>query len=125
MLTRDELPRLGFASPTVMHFGLLPALTGTGEKMSSSKPETMFPLHAPADVIRERIQGAFFDPMLGVDENPVLEIAEWFVFQRGEKLHIETEYVDRTYQKVAKVQADVRSWADDGESGVDEIHPRT
>jgi len=124
MLARDELPQLGFSSPTVVHFSLLPALTGTGDKMSTSKPETMFPLHAPEGVIRERVDGAFFDPELDIEENPVLAIARRFIFQRGENLHITTEYIDETYSSILELQEEVQNWADDDYEGTEEIHPQ-
>lgn len=124
MLARDELPRIGYDSPTVSHLELLPALTGAGDKMSTSEPETMFALHAQPETIRERVTGAFFDPELGVDENPVLEIAARFIFQRDETLHIDTEYVNREYTSIEQLQIEVQNWADDTYSGEATIHPQ-
>ncbi|WP_135305425.1 tyrosine--tRNA ligase [Haloarcula amylovorans] len=123
MLARDELPRIGFSSPTALHFGLLPALTGTGEKMSTSKPETMFPLHAPEETVRSRIQGAFLDPELTIAENPILEIGDRFIFKRGETLHIQTEYVDRKYTDTEQIHAEMQNWASDSDDG-ETIHPQ-
>lgn len=123
MLARDELPKIGLSSPTALHFDLLPALTGTGEKMSTSKPETMFPLHAPEDIVRDRIQGAFFDPELAVEENPILEIADRFILGRGETLHIETEYVDRRYTDIEQLHTELRNWASEGTDD-EEVHPQ-
>ena len=122
MLARDELPQLGMNPPTALHFKLLSALTGTGDKMSSSKPETMFPLHASETIITERIDNAFLDPELPVEENPVLEIAERFIFRRNEKLEIDTEYVDRTYNNIDRLHSELQNWASDSETD-DEIHP--
>ena len=124
MLARDELPRIGYDSPTVIHLGLLPALTGSGDKMSTSKPETMFALHDQPATIRKRVDGAFFDPDLGIDKNPVLEIAARFIFQRGDTLHIDTEYVDREYTNIEQLQTEVQNWADNTYSGEATIHPQ-
>jgi tyrosyl-tRNA synthetase len=124
MLARDELPRIGYDSPTVIHFGLLPALTGTGDKMSTSSPKTMFSLHAAPETIRNRVTGSFFDPSLGIDENPVLEIAARFIFQRGNTLHIDTEYVNKQYTSIEQLHTEVRNWDNDTYSGDQTIHPQ-
>jgi tyrosyl-tRNA synthetase len=84
----------------------------------------MFPLHAPEGVIRERVDGAFFDPELDIEENPVLDIARRFIFQRGENLHITTEYIDETYSSILELQEEVQNWADDDYEGTEEIHPQ-
>jgi tyrosyl-tRNA synthetase len=123
MLARDELPKLDMVSPTVMHVDLLPALTGVNDKMSTSKPATMFPLHAPADVIRNRVGDAFFDPSLSIEENPVLETARRLIFERGHELHINTEYVDRTYDDINRLHTEVRQWSEEEYSGDKSIHP--
>jgi len=122
MLARDELPKIGLSSPTALHFELLPALTGTGEKMSTSKPETMFPLHASEETVRDRIQGAFLDAELGVAENPILEIARRFIFQRRGTLPIQTDYVDRRYSDIEQLSTELQNWAVDSTGGR-EIHP--
>lgn len=91
MLARDELPKIGYDAPTSMHLPLLTSLKGTEEKMSSSKPQTMFPLHASEEVVRERINGAYCTPDVEEDlvtENPLLQISKYFVFGADEELEI-------------------------------------
>ena len=122
MLARDELSKLGLDAPTALHFNLLPALTGIGDKMSSSKPETMFPLHASEETITDRIHNAFLDPKLSVAENPILDIADRSILQRGEILDIDNEYVDRSFSSVDQLYTELQNWTCDSATG-DEIHP--
>lgn len=122
MLARDELPKIDLSSPTAIHFGLLPSLTGTGEKMSTTKPKTTFPLHAPEAVVRERIQGADFDPQSSVAENPILKIVRRFLFERGETLHVQTEYVDRRYADIGQLHTELRNW-DSDDTDENGVHP--
>lgn len=121
MLARDELPTIGLSSPTAIHVSLLPALTGTSEKMGASKPETMFPLHAPEAVVRDRIQGAFHEPAEAATEIPPLEIARRFIFERGETLQVKTEYVDRSYTDFEQLYTEQRNWVSEDVDGR-EIH---
>lgn len=116
MLAREKLPKLGYDKPTCLHWPLLSSLSGSGDKMSSSKKNTMFPLHADPSRIRETVEDAYC-PQGQVEDNPVLEIAKFFIFGADRKLHIERkeeyggdlEYT--TYQEMAE----------DFESG--ELHP--
>ncbi len=87
MLARDVMPKIGYDKPTCLHHPLVVSLTG-GDKMSSSKPETMFPLHADPDTIRDRINGAYC-PQAETEDNPVLQIARFHVFGADETLTIE------------------------------------
>lgn len=88
MLAREKLPKLGYRKPTCLHWPLLTSLGGSGDKMSSSKKETMFPLHADPTHIKDTINGGYC-PAGQVEENPVLEIAKFFIFGADEELHIE------------------------------------
>ncbi len=87
MLAREVLPKIGYEKPCCIHHPLVVSLKG-GSKMSSSKPETMFPLHASSDVIKDRINGAYC-PQGEVEENPVLQIAKFHIFGADENLKIE------------------------------------
>ena len=87
MLARETLPKIGYDKPCCLHHPLVVSLTG-GDKMSSSKPKTMFPLHASEDTIRDRINGAYC-PQGEVEGNPVLQIAKFHIFGADEKLVIE------------------------------------
>lgn len=87
MLARERLPKLGYRKPTCLHWPLLTSLAGSGDKMSSSKKETMFPLHADPERIRETINGGYC-PQGQVEKNPVVEIARFFIFGADEGLEI-------------------------------------
>jgi tyrosyl-tRNA synthetase len=138
MLAREKLPNLGYDAPTAMHYPLLTSLKGGSEKMSSSKPSTMFPLHAAEDTIRDRIGGAYcptdmdqvendaageenwdvLDEDELADHNPVLQISRFFIFGADEELHIEIpdEYGgDEHYDEFDVLYDDVRSG---------ELHPQ-
>lgn len=90
MLAREKLPKLGYDKPTCLHWPLLSSLAGDGDKMSSSKKNTMFPLHADPSRIQETIQDAYC-PQGQVEDNPVLEIAKYFIFGADEDLLIERD----------------------------------
>lgn len=115
-LARDKLPEMGYEKPAVLHYPLLTSLKGEGTKMSSSKPETMFPLHAAEETVKDRISGAYFDPEDPVDENPVLQIANRFILGADRELEvINPEYdVNETYTSIDQLYNDVSSG---------EIHP--
>jgi tyrosyl-tRNA synthetase len=55
MLAREFLPEIGYKKPVCLHTAILTSLTGPGEKMSSSKPETIIAIHDPPEVIEEKI----------------------------------------------------------------------
>ncbi len=116
MLAREKLPKLGYEKPTCLHWPLLSSLAGDGDKMSSSKKNTMFPLHADPGRIRETLEDAYC-PQGQVEDNPVIEIAEIFIFGADRELHIKRkdEYGgDLHYEDFGELE-------DDFESG--ELHP--
>jgi tyrosyl-tRNA synthetase len=116
MLAREKLPKLGYEKPTCLHWPLLSSLAGDGDKMSSSKKNTMFPLHASPERIEETIEDAYC-PQGEVKGNPVLEIAKLFIFGADKELHIKRkdkyggELYYETYEEMT----------DDFEEG--ELHP--
>ncbi|MFB6158312.1 MAG: tyrosine--tRNA ligase [Candidatus Nanohalobium sp.] len=116
MLAREALPKIGYRKPTCLHHPLVVSLTG-GDKMSSSKPETMFPLHASEETIKERITDSYC-PQGEVEDNPVIQIARFHIFGDDEKLEIERpeEYGgDITYETLEELKEDF-------ETG--ELHPQ-
>jgi tyrosyl-tRNA synthetase len=116
MLAREKLPKIGYDKPTCLHWPLLSSLAGDGDKMSSSKKNTMFPLHADPSRIRETVEDAYC-PQGQVEDNPVLEIAKFFIFGADKELKIERkdEYGgDLHYESYEEM-------ADDFESG--DLHP--
>ncbi len=88
MLAREKLPSLGYEKPACLHWPMLTSLQGTGDKMSSSKKETMFPLHSDPEHIREVIEKGYC-PAGQVEDNPVVEIALYFIFGADRSLEVE------------------------------------
>ncbi|MCJ7478637.1 MAG: tyrosine--tRNA ligase [Candidatus Nanohaloarchaeota archaeon QJJ-7] len=117
MLARDKLPKLGYDKPTCLHWPMLASLSGSGEKMSSSKKKTMFPLHADPSHIREVVQEAYC-PSGQVEDNPVLQIAKFFVFGGDRDLEVQRdeEYGgDLLYSEYGELEEDFSS---------QELHPQ-
>ncbi|MBC5792817.1 MAG: tyrosine--tRNA ligase [Nanohaloarchaea archaeon] len=87
MLAREALPKVGYDKPACLHHPLVVSLQGT-EKMSSSKPGTMFPLHASEETVKERIKDAYC-PQGEIEDNPVIQITQFHIFGDDEELEIE------------------------------------
>jgi len=110
MLSREVLPKIGYRKPTCLHHPLVVSLTG-GDKMSSSQPETMFPLHASEKTIKERIKDAYC-PQGETEENPVIQVARFHIFGDDEELEIKRpdEYGgDLTYDSLETLKEDFES----------------
>ncbi len=86
MLARESLPRMGFEAPVCIHTPLLHGTDGS-DKMSSSK-ENYIAIDDEPEVLTKKIQKSFC-PTGQVDGNPVIEIAEHFIFTVDETLTIE------------------------------------
>lgn len=86
MLARESLPRMGYEAPVCLHTPLLHGTDGS-DKMSSSK-ENYIAIDDEPDVIRKKLQKSFC-PQGQVESNPVIEIAEHFVFTEDKTLLIE------------------------------------
>jgi tyrosyl-tRNA synthetase len=124
MLARDVLPKIDYDAPTCLHTPLIADLgTGIG-KMSSSEGVTISMEDTTGD-IEEKVNGAFCPPTRDPDpddegrerENPVLQIFEYHVFPRFERV-----VVERPEQYGGDLTYDgYESLADDLESG--DLHP--
>ncbi|AFK17888.1 tyrosine--tRNA ligase [Haloferax mediterranei ATCC 33500] len=124
MLARDTLPSINEDSPTCLHTPLIAELgTGVG-KMSSSKGITISMQDSTED-IEEKINDAYCPPTADPEptddgearENPVLQIFEYHVFPRFERVVVERpdEYGGNLdYDDYESLEADL-------ESG--ELHP--
>ncbi len=86
MLARESLPRMGFEAPVCIHTPLLHGTDGS-DKMSSSK-ENYIAIDDEPDVIKKKIQKSFC-PQGKVEGNPIIEIAEHFIFTEDKTLIIE------------------------------------
>ncbi len=116
MLAREQLPKLGYEKPTCLHWPLLTSLAGEGDKMSSSKKNTMFPLHADPEEIRDVIEDAYC-PQGEVEDNPIIQICKLFIFGADRDLEVsrkEEHGGNLHYEKFEEM-------ADDFKSG--ELHP--
>jgi tyrosyl-tRNA synthetase len=124
MLARDTLPDVGYDAPTCVHTPLIADLaTGVG-KMSSSAGVTIS-MEDSREAIEEKVNAAFCPPTRDPDpddegrerENPVLQLFQYHVFPRFERVVVERpeQYGgDLTY-------GDYESLAADLEAG--ELHP--
>lgn len=87
MLARELLPELNYKKFVCIHTPLLSSLQGPGQKMSSSKPETIIAVDEKPESIREKISSAFCPPKEVVD-NVVLQISEYLIFPKKGKIEI-------------------------------------
>lgn len=111
MLAREKLPKVGYDKPTCLHYPMLPSLSGSGDKMSSSKKNTMFPLHADPSRIQETVKDAYC-PQGETEDNPVTEIARFFIFGADRKLEIERPEKyggDVSYESIEELEEDFES----------------
>ncbi|MFX1519206.1 MAG: tyrosine--tRNA ligase [Promethearchaeota archaeon] len=79
VLAREILPKLGYKKPVCVHGALLSSIKGPGEKMSSSKPETVILVHEKPESIREKVQGSYCVKGQEEDNFP-LDVAKMIVF---------------------------------------------
>jgi tyrosyl-tRNA synthetase len=86
MLARESLPRMGYEAPVCLHIPLLHGIDGS-DKMSSSK-ENYIAIDDEPDIIKKKLQKSFC-PQGQVKDNPVIEIAEHFIFTEDKTLLIE------------------------------------
>ena len=86
MLAREHLPKMGFAAPVCIHTPLLHGTDGS-DKMSSSK-DNFIAVDDEPDVIKRKIQKSFC-PQGQVEDNPIIEIADHFIFSERDTILIE------------------------------------
>ncbi|ADI74192.1 tyrosyl-tRNA synthetase [Methanohalobium evestigatum Z-7303] len=82
MLAREELPDVGYRSPTCIHTPIMLGLDGV--KMSSSK-ENYISVDDTEDDIKRKMKKAYC-PAETVEDNPVLEIFKYHVFPRYDEI---------------------------------------
>ena len=107
MLARESLPRMGYEAPVCLHTPLLHGTDGS-DKMSSSKANYIAIDDEP-DVIKKKLQKSFCPQGL-VEGNPVIEIAEHFIFTEDKTLLIERPEkfggnLELTYQDLLEIYA--------------------
>ena len=86
MLARENLPKINENTPICIHTPLLHGLDGD-DKMSSSKGNYIA-IDDTEEEINKKIKKSYC-PQGEIENNPILEIAEHFVFPNQEKLLIE------------------------------------
>jgi tyrosyl-tRNA synthetase len=86
MLAREHLPKLDFEAPICIHTPLLHGLDGD-EKMSSSKGN-LIAIDEDEEEIVEKIKKSYC-PMKEIEGNPIIEIANHFIFSNQDKILIE------------------------------------
>jgi tyrosyl-tRNA synthetase len=86
MLARESLPGMGYEAPVCLHIPLLHGTDGS-DKMSSSK-ENYIAIDDEPDIIKKKLQKSFC-PQGQVEGNPIIEIAEHFIFTEDKTLLIE------------------------------------
>jgi len=85
MLARENLPKLGYPSPVCLHTPILVGLDG--EKMSSSKGNYIS-VRDPPETVNQKIRKAFC-PEKQIEENPIIQIAQYHIFPRFESFIVE------------------------------------
>ena len=86
MLARENLPKMGFEPPVCIHTPLLHGTDGS-DKMSSSK-ENFIAIDDSPEEIKSKIKKSYC-PSGQIEGNPILEIAEHFIFPEKDVLIIE------------------------------------
>jgi len=108
MLARENLPKIGFNAPVCIHTPLLHGLDGD-EKMSSSKGNYISIDDEPS-VIQEKVKKSFC-PAGQVEGNPVIEMAEHFIYADHDILLIERPDkfggdLELTYPELIKIYSE-------------------
>ena len=86
MLARENLPKLDFEAPVCIHTPLLHGMDGD-EKMSSSKGN-LIAIDDSEEEIAKKIKKSYC-PMKEVEGNPIIEIANHFIFSNQDTILIE------------------------------------
>ncbi len=87
MLARENLPRLGYKAPVCLHTPILVGLDG--QKMSSSKGNYISVRDSAEEVERKILKA--YCPKGQVEDNPILQIVQYYIFPRFGKILIERE----------------------------------
>ena len=103
-LAREILPQMGYKKGVYAFTPIITALTGSGDKMSASKPNTTITVHDSFETIKQKLKKAYCP--WGIEEsNPILELYRYIVFPlfggvkiRKTKRNKETDY--RSYEEL-------------------------
>ncbi|HIH34872.1 MAG TPA: tyrosine--tRNA ligase [Methanosphaera sp.] len=86
MLAREVLPKLGLEAPVCIHIPLIHGTDGS-DKMSSSKGNFIAIDDSPKE-IKNKINKSFC-PIGVIEDNPVIEMAHYYIFDEHEKMLVE------------------------------------
>ena len=86
MLARELLPRLNMETPVCIHIPLIHGTDGS-DKMSSSKGNFIAIDDTPKE-IKNKVNKSFC-PTGVIEDNPVIEMAHYYIFDKNEKMLIE------------------------------------
>lgn len=105
MIAREELPKLDYKIPIAIHHEDMAGLTGG--KMSASIPASRIMIDEEPDSIRKKILQAYC-PAKQLENNPILQICKYIIFERSKQLKIEREkkyggdIILKSYEEVEK-----------------------
>ena len=94
MLARDTAKKMRMKKPVALHTPLLPSLQARGRmdpidmKMSKSKPESMISIHDSEEEVERKIRKAYC-PEREVENNPILDIWRYLIFQEFKEVKVE------------------------------------
>ncbi len=106
-LAREILPEVGYKKGVYAFTPLITALTGPGEKMSASKPDTTVTIHDSSEIIQQKLRKAYC-PWGEERSNPILELYKYVVFPLLGTIHI-GEKVERIYDNYDELFKDFRN----------------
>lgn len=86
MLAREALPKINYPAPVCIHIPLIHGTDGS-DKMSSSKGNFIAIDDTPKE-IKNKVNKSFC-PTGVVEDNPVIEMAHYYIFDEHEKMLIE------------------------------------
>lgn len=87
---REHLAPMGYKKRVEVMMPLITSLQGPGVKMSASLPLTHIKVYESEESIRNKINKAYCPPGIAED-NPILQMAKFFIFGIGESMWIKRD----------------------------------
>lgn len=87
-LAREILPQMGYKKGVYAFTPIITSLTGPGNKMSASKPNTTITIHDTFEAIKQKLRSAYC-PWGTEESNPILELYRYIVFPLFETVKVE------------------------------------
>jgi len=108
MLARENLPKLGYRAPVCLHTPILVGLDG--QKMSSSKGNYISVRDSAEEVERKILKA--YCPKGQVEDNPIIQIVQFYIFPRFGRVVVEREEKfggDVIYESFEQLVSDYKS----------------